>query len=387
MTITIPISDQLRELRAAFNNKGFDIRFVGGCVRDALQGIVPQDIDLCTDAFPEEQLAIYKEAGVHHIETGIAHGTITVVLDQPYEITSLRTEDEHDGRHARMTYTRDWTEDLSRRDLTINAMALTFDGVLHDPFNGKDDLLNKRVRFVGFASERMEEDHLRILRYFRFLGRMYGEDQPLLEDLPFSALLARVHGLKNISVERVWDETKKILSHTSGIWVYPLMTTMGISAHTALPAATGKALKKFYQLRESGHSFSPAEIMCAFFNDSQHADQVARALKWTTDDRELAKAILSYEPTVTRRDMLFSFFVEGKSARHVVHAAKFHGLYDHSYEDIMTSNVFPVTGADLLERGIKPGPHMGKMILEMKTRWFNSSFQMNKEELLCICTS
>jgi tRNA nucleotidyltransferase/poly(A) polymerase len=125
---------ELVRLRDTFQKSGFDIRLVGGCVRDMLMGIEPKDIDLCTDATPEEQIALYRAAGVRFAETGLQHGTITVILPEGvYEITSLRTETDHDGRHATVSYTRDWNEDLGRRDLTINAMAMTFEGQLSGP--------------------------------------------------------------------------------------------------------------------------------------------------------------------------------------------------------------------------------------------------------------
>ena len=166
------ITEELKTLRAAFQACGFDIRLVGGAVRDIVAGEDPKDLDFCTDANPTEQLEIYTANGYKYVETGLQHGTITVVIDHVgYEITSLRTETDHEGRHATVAYTRDWMDDLSRRDFTFNAMAMTFDGVLIDPFGGQEDLRNQIVRFVGNANDRVKEDYLRILRWFRFQAR------------------------------------------------------------------------------------------------------------------------------------------------------------------------------------------------------------------------
>jgi tRNA nucleotidyltransferase/poly(A) polymerase len=171
--LTSVITVELEALRALFQAWDFDLRLVGGVVRDMLSDVTPKDVDLCTDADPEQMMMIFREHGVTFYETGLQHGTLTVNLNgQIYEITSLRTDSNHDGRHAEVTYTRDWLADLARRDLTVNAMALTFDGDLIDPFNGAADLAAKKVRFVGDPNQRMREDYLRILRFFRFHARI-----------------------------------------------------------------------------------------------------------------------------------------------------------------------------------------------------------------------
>ena len=166
------VKPELLRLEKMFADAGFELVFVGGCVRDALLGKEPKDVDLATSATPEEQISLYNQNGIRFIETGLQHGTVTAVLDgEPYEITTYRIDKETDGRHAKVDYTRDLVEDLSRRDLTFNAIAMRFDGTLVDPFDGMADLHNGRVRFVGNAQQRIEEDYLRILRFFpSFLG-------------------------------------------------------------------------------------------------------------------------------------------------------------------------------------------------------------------------
>jgi tRNA nucleotidyltransferase/poly(A) polymerase len=166
------LNDDLRQLRKLFQHYGFDLRIVGGAVRDIMCGQTPKDIDLCTNAYPDEAIKIYTDQEIRFEPTGIDHGTISVIMNgETYEITSLRYDTETDGRHAKVTFTRLWYEDLARRDLTINAMSMSFDGVLDDPYGGRDDLQNNVVQFVGDAGARIQEDYLRILRYFRFAGR------------------------------------------------------------------------------------------------------------------------------------------------------------------------------------------------------------------------
>jgi tRNA nucleotidyltransferase/poly(A) polymerase len=160
MDISTILSDDLKNLRKIFVQNSFDIRLVGGAVRDLLSNVNPTDIDLCTDANPIQQIELYQNNHIQYIETGLSHGTITVVPNHiPYEITSLRTDADCNGRHATVSYTKDWVGDQNRRDFTINSMMLSFDGELFDMFNGKKDLANGVVKFVGNPDDRIKEDY------------------------------------------------------------------------------------------------------------------------------------------------------------------------------------------------------------------------------------
>lgn len=385
----------LRELRALFVQEGFDLRLVGGCVRDYLNNEPPHDVDLCTDAFPDEQLALYQKHGIKYVETGLQHGTLTVVLDgESYEITSLRTEEEHDGRYAKMTYTRDWVEDLSRRDLTINAMSLDFDGKLLDPFGGQADLENSIVRFVGDAEGRMTEDYLRILRYFRFLGRMHPtepESGVLAGMLPEQEIRNCVHGLRGISAERIWTETSKILTHFSGYWIYPLMMRLGVGEHTALPNGDETAFAWFGKLQVSGllHTTEcrAAILLAPFMRDEAHVEQIAKALKWKSVERDIVKHIVSYDYTVSTVELLYQYFVMNKKLDYVRAAAAFFDCEQASvmlgrYADGEPSPVFPVTGDDLKAVGVKPGPEIGQTLKMLRECWFYNNCYWSRERLL-----
>jgi len=154
---------------AALKAKGAEVRFVGGCVRDALLGRAVKDIDIATHDAPEIVMALLADAGIEAIPTGISHGTVTAVLGKDhFEITTLRRDVETDGRRARVAFTEDWAADAARRDLTINAIFAAPDGALYDPFGGLEDLKAGRIRFVGDARTRIQEDVLRLLRFFRF---------------------------------------------------------------------------------------------------------------------------------------------------------------------------------------------------------------------------
>lgn len=144
------------------------MRFVGGVVRDLLLGILPKDIDLATDCTPDNMICMFDKEGIRYIPTGIKHGTVTVHMNHAdYEITTLRIDTLTDGRHAHVEFTEDWKIDAERRDLTINSMSLAIDGTLYDYFDGEKHLKERKVLFVGDPCARIEEDYLRILRYFR----------------------------------------------------------------------------------------------------------------------------------------------------------------------------------------------------------------------------
>ena len=159
-----------RAVVAALRANGQEIRFVGGCVRDSLHGgFAGSDIDIATPDRPETVIALFDKAGIKNIPTGLAHGTITAVAEgQHFEITTLRVDVNSHGRHADVAYTDDWLEDAARRDFTMNALSLTPEGDIYDPWGGIKDLEAGCVRFVGDAAERIQEDHLRLLRFFRF---------------------------------------------------------------------------------------------------------------------------------------------------------------------------------------------------------------------------
>lgn len=206
------LTPELFMLAAPFEQRGYDLRIVGGAVRDILLGIEPKDVDLGTNATPSEMIEMFKKNDLRYIETGLQHGTLTVhVNKRDFEVTTLRIDAETDGRHAKVLFTNDWRLDAERRDLTFNAMSLGLDGTLYDYFGGREDLYNHRVKFVGDPKSRIEEDYLRILRYFRFYGRI-----ALLEDnhdeKTLNVIKECAEGLKKIAVERIWIEVSKILT-------------------------------------------------------------------------------------------------------------------------------------------------------------------------------
>src|SRR6202790_4383083 len=191
------------------NGDGEEARVVGGAVRNALLKIPLGDIDIATTAVPEEVVRRAKAAGIKSVPTGIEHGTVTLVVDRhPFEVTTLREDTETYGRKAKVAFGRDWVRDAERRDFTINGLSVDADGVVHDHVGGLDDILAKRVRFIGDPGQRIAEDYLRILRFFR-MHAAYGTGE--LDRAGYLACIAAREGIATLSAERVRMEMLKLV--------------------------------------------------------------------------------------------------------------------------------------------------------------------------------
>ena len=218
-------------LESIFRKNGYGFRLVGGVVRDLLLDKSAKDVDIATECRPDKMMELLEASGVRCIPTGIQHGTVTAHLNHKnYEITTLRIDRATDGRHAVVEFTEDWREDAERRDLTINAMSLDLQGNLFDYFSGQQHLAEKKVVFVGDARKRICEDFLRILRYFRFYGRI--SPSPDLHDpKTLEAIRETAEGLTLISVERVWQEMGKILQGNHAPHLLRTMYSLQVASH------------------------------------------------------------------------------------------------------------------------------------------------------------
>lgn len=368
------------ELKELFDGIGHPGRFVGGCVRDTLFGLSPKDIDIATSAKPNEVLSAAESLGYKVIPTGISHGTVTVMIeDEPYEITTLRKDVETDGRHAKIEFITDFEIDASRRDFTINAMSVDFDGNLYDYFGGVEDLAKRDINFVGEADNRIKEDFLRILRYFRFNSN-YGNGDI---DKYRSVLLENSSGLQTISGERIWGEVSKILLSKNCIGSLTQMSNTDV-----LKAIEFDPINLDY-VSESQYGLPSASRLGFLSKTIDSAVQTCE--KWKLSTAETKQAIRAVSARLLlasddrkhkTADFWTSQIIDGLPR---VEAEKI--LMSCGFGDIISFiptplPVFPVQGRDLIEKGMRPGKEIGEVLSDLKKDWVSSSFKMTKADLL-----
>ena len=279
-------------------NHGGVLRFVGGAVRDTLAGIKNFDIDLATDLSPEELVEACEESGLKTVPIGIKFGTVGVVLNnQTLEVTSLRKDIKTDGRHAVVEFTSDWESDASRRDLTINAIYADEKGSVFDYYNGIDDLENGVVRFIGNAGQRIKEDYLRILRFFRFYS-IFGKGE--IDAKALKACVENKDGIKTLSCERIRDELGKILMTSNAVKTLQIMFDNEILIHF-LPDSPNLDKLQFLIDLVNKHKIKQ-EILRRLFilytPDEKLAENLACRLKLSRKDKELFVSWSIYNPCV-----------------------------------------------------------------------------------------
>lgn len=377
------LNSDLLDLRKAFLKEGFDIRIVGGAVRDHLLGLEAHDLDFCTNATPEQQIEVYKKYNIRYVETGLQHGTITVIKNNiPYEITSLRTEMDHDGRHASVSWTNDWLKDLERRDLTVNAMAMTFDGKIIDPFGGVDDLKNNRIRFVGDPNLRITEDYLRILRWLRFHGRLANRS-PLDQEAKQAVILHR-EGLSKISRERIWSEMQKIISGPSGDKMLQEFYSMGLEKFSDMPKLDSRESELAFVRLENARQITkdPVALMACFLDGSwDKLKLLSERWKWSKQESDKANflSLRLNEPFFNAQDGL----ANKKWEQNLTYlACRLLNREDAEFIKTWEIPVFPVSGDDIKALGLPSGPQLGKVLSNLRAIWTADNYQSTREVLL-----
>ena len=388
--------DDITALFAAFPEG--TLRFVGGCVRNALMGVEVGDIDIATQLEPQQAIAALDKAGIKHVPTGIEHGTITAIIDKkPFEITSLRKDVETDGRRAVVAFTTDWAEDAQRRDLTINALYADLAGKVFDPTGeGLDDLEAMKFRFVGDAQARVQEDYLRILRFFRFLAWYGGAGK--VDAAALKACRENRRGLKKLSAERVWSELKKLLLAPDPSRSVRIMLTNEI-LDTLLPeASNAEGLSKMISL-ERREAIAPDPLLRLMAMSAREPLQMAllckrlkMSAKETTRLRAWSDSSVALDPHASDSEKLKAIYFAGKQV--VIDRARVRAAGEEdaimssrwmSLADLAmgwTPPEFPLSGKDLQAAGVEPGPKMGKVLEALKALWVRSSFTADREKLL-----
>lgn len=395
----------LARIFALLNQDGEEVRVVGGAVRNSLMGLPVTDTDLATSWEPEQVVARAEAAGIKAVPTGIDHGTVTLVIDgRGFEITTLRHDAETDGRRAKVVFGSDWQLDAERRDFTINALYADQTGTVIDLVGGLDDIASRTVRFIGDADARIAEDYLRVLRYFRFFAH-YGAGRP---DAAALKACARARDkLGKLSPERVWKELKTLLKaqdpgrallwmRQSGVLsaVLPESEKWGIDTIGGL-IATEVALdwEPDPMLRLMAMVPPDAERMRGLSSRLKMSRAEAdRLVKWSeapviapTLAITALDRLLYRHGAVPLVDRIRLSLVSARSriesdpsaltdaAGHSRHLARARGW---------EKPVFPVAGADLIARGVNPGPQMGARLAALEERWVESNFSLDKSALL-----
>jgi poly(A) polymerase len=364
---------------AAISAAGGQVRVVGGAVRDCLLQRPVGDIDMATSLLPEAVMAAAAAAGLKSIPTGIEHGTITVIAGgRPFEITTLRADVETDGRRAVVSFTTDWARDAMRRDFTINALYLDPDGALHDPLGqGRADLKAQVIRFIGSASERIREDYLRILRFFRFHAML---GWPIRDRSGAEACAAHLGGLQRLSVERIWLEMGKLLAAPDPAPMLAEMADTGILAAIAaeLDLARGLPVTRDAILR-----------LAAMIPDQAAASAISG--RWKLPKADARRLVLAVRhpadsltsPAATR----IALYHDGRQAmmdRSVLATARGE-VVDRDVQALIADwpiPAFPLRGRDLMTANVRPGPEMGELLHRLEARWIADDFRADRAQCL-----
>jgi len=359
------------------------IRFVGGAVRDTILKLPVLDIDAATILKPQEVINRLAAASIKVIPTGLKHGTITAVSsNQNIEITTLRLDVETDGRHAVVAYTDNWEADASRRDFTMNAVYMAPDGTVFDPFGGIEDAKAGRVYFIGDAAERIEEDALRILRFFRFQA-IYGRDQ--LDETALKACKAKAALLQSLSSERICSELFKILAVDNPINAVTHMRESCIFDRLDLPVVLAdlKTLQSHEkQMNRTMPSF--VRLFCAV-RANMTATKLSSQLKFSNKEAGFLKkleALLQLPVPESEQEARTLAYRYGQ--KECVASSVCAMWPDQLLQAIesWTVPIIPVQGRDLLKIGIEAGPAMGETLKVLEALWLESDFSLTKDALL-----
>lgn len=352
-------------------------RFVGGAVRDTLLGLPVNDIDIATRLAPTEVLDRLRAAHIKAIPTGIAHGTITALLPGGHvEVTTLRRDVSTDGRHATVAFTDDWREDAARRDFTINALyADPSTGEIFDYFGGQDDLARHIVRFIGDPLQRIAEDHLRILRFFRFLAR-FGDILDVSDTAGLVACTARANDLMALSRERIADELLKLLCARNAPAVLPVMLANAI-LRPVLPELQNTArLARVAALEgEAGIAPDPIRRLAALLPDDPKTGEVIGArLKMSIAQRRRLAMALDAGVLPPPRALAYRLGLVGATDRLLLHGAV--ETLPALLEQIVDWEVprLPIGGGVLVERGIGRGPDVARTLRVIEDQWVEEDF-------------
>ena len=372
------------------------VMFVGGCVRKSITGENVDDIDLATIYEPEQIKEKLDDKDIKIIDTGISHGTVTAILNKKkFEITTLRKDVSTDGRHALVEYTKNWEQDASRRDFTINAIYADIEGRIYDPLNGMHDLEKGIVKFIGLAEERIQEDYLRILRYFRFFTQYSKADH---DQQVVGKIKQYINGINNLSNERIFDELKKIMALKNVDSIFSNETSKEIITNIFPQFQYSKRLEKIKKISPKirsmyddililallivddtdnyeyfCHKFKTSKsIKSRFKNISENFSNLSNSKFYS--EANIKKLIYFSNKDSVNDLLLFSILINNKAK--ILDVKK---LID--YVNICKIPKFPISGDYLKNHGYETGQVLGKTLKLLEEKWIANNFIIEKETI------
>jgi poly(A) polymerase len=364
----------------AIKDAGGEVRIVGGAVRDLILERPVDDLDMATNLPPQVVMMALDRAQIKVIPTGLRHGTVTAIsAGKPYEITSLRRDLETDGRHATIAFTDDWLIDAQRRDFTINALYLDADGRLYDPFNGRRDAALGRIRFIGDADRRLDEDILRLLRFYRFHAS-HGQGQ--VDPVGRAACRAAAAGLQKLSGERLQAELLRLLWARGAADVLQVMTEDDIWPSLGIGTVDPDHLSALVAL-EGAMMGDPIRRLAALCKDPAKA--ASRLRLSNVDQRHLMAIAVAPPLTVNRSEKqlradLYAMgervFIDRLMLAQATIGAPI-ADYNHALELVKTWPIpqLPLSGADIKAFGIAEGAVIGSLLKTVEAWWQDGDFQ------------
>jgi poly(A) polymerase len=382
---------------ALLNGDGEEARVVGGAVRNALLKIPTGDIDIATTAVPDEVVRRAKAAGIKSVPTGIDHGTVTLVVEaQPFEVTTLREDTETYGRKARVAFGRDWVRDAERRDFTINGLSVDAGGVVHDHVGGLADIAARRVRFIGDAHQRIAEDYLRILRFFR-IHAAYGAGEP--DRAGYLACIGGRAGLSSLSAERLRMEMLKLLVADGAADALGAMAEAGLLlAITGGVTYTGPFAAMISAERTLGLAPHAVRRLAALtVAVTEDAKRVAARLRLSNAEAKALDSMghrwwrLGFMDEATARRRLYRLGEQQYRDRLMLAWARASGGHDETYwrefanlPQRWSAPKFPLKAADFIARGIAEGPALGHVLTLAEDAWLAADFPLEPAALAAI---
>lgn len=369
-----------QRVMAMLSDAGFQAYVVGGCVRNALLDAPIADVDIATDARPDVVVKLAEAAGFHAIPTGIEHGTVTVVCDsEPFEITTFRNDVTTDGRRATVAFSDNITNDALRRDFTVNALYARADGTIVDPLGGLQDIAARRIKFIEDADKRIEEDYLRILRFFRFYA-WYGDPEEGIEPNGLAACASHTDGISALSKERLGAEMSKLLAAPD-----PAPTLAAMAASGVLGQVIAGADTQF--VGPLVHIEGDCPIRWQRRLAVLGGENVGKALRLSNADKRYLSDIKQVLQS-TKNAAICTYLYGGDETldAKLVEAASIGGLVAPNLDAEIkrgVAAVFPVQAADLFDRFDK-GPALGAELKRLKQVWLDSDMKASKSELLTV---